>query len=124
MSLLDHAKENKAVYLTTVAVVAVLGGTMSVELPADKKVAELKVQLAQTFQQQQQWQTQQQQYHNTRELDDIRWRMRSITQEINRLNMLPEYLGRNLNEQELWQLETLKQEWSLLRDREQDLADW
>ena len=109
-------------YLTTIAVVAVLGGTASIELPADKKVAELEIQVAQTFQQQQQWQTQQQQYHVGRELDDIRWRMRSITQEINRLNMLPEYLGRPLNEQELWQLETLKDDWSMLRDREMDLS--
>lgn len=101
-------------YATVAAVVAVLGGTMSVTLPADRKVADLEQRVAQTWQQQQQ-------YHERRELEDVRWQMQYISNEINRLNQIPKYLNRSLTDEERWQIDQLKQDFQLLKQREQAL---
>ena len=105
-----------------VAVVTVLGGSMVVELPADKKVKALEVQLAQTWQQREQWQEQQQRYHSNREVEELQFRLRYISNEINRINQIPQYLNRPVTEEEAWQIEQLKQEWALLQERLQELS--
>lgn len=107
---------------TAAAIVALLGGTAVVELPADRKVKALEVQVAQTWQQREAWQQQQQVYHNQRELDEIDWRLRYISNEINRINQIPGYLERSLTPEEQWQIEQLKQEWQLLQERRQRLS--
>jgi len=102
-------------------VITLLGGSMTVTLPADKKVAALETKVAQTWQEREQWQQQQQEYHTDRMVDDIDWRMRYISNEINRINMIPQYLNRALTQEEDWQLEQLKIEWQLLQEKRQQL---
>lgn len=101
-------------YATAAAVVAILGGTMKITLPADEKIAVLEQRMAQTWQQQQQ-------YHERRELEDLRWQMQYISNEINRINQIPKYLNRGLTEEEKWQVEQLKKDFDLLKQREQSL---
>lgn len=114
--VVDHVKGYPVVYGTVAAVVAVLGGTMSITLPADVKVAQLEQRFAQTWQQQQQ-------YHEEREVEAIDWRMRWVSQEINRINMIPQYLDRALTPEESWQIEQLKNEWALLQERRHQLVN-
>lgn len=117
MNLLGHLEQYKLVYTVAAAALALVGGTIAVELPADRKVAQLEAEFAQNWQQRQTWEQQQQQYHNRREIDDIQWRMRWISNEINRINQIPQYLGRPLTPQEQWQIDQLRQEWELLQER-------
>lgn len=95
-----------------ILVVGLLGGSMVIELPADKKIASLETRVAQSWQQQQQ-------YHENREREEIEWRMRYLTDQINRLMQIPEYLGRPLTPEEQWQLEQLRKEWMILKERQQ-----
>ena len=117
MAIKDHLKEYPVLYAAGAMALTLVGGSVVVELPADKKVAELEVQFAQTWQQQQTWQQAQQQYHRQREVEDIQFRMRYLANEINRLNQLPSYLNRPLSPQESWQIEQYKTEFSLLQQR-------
>ena len=121
--MLEKIRENPAMTATVVAVVAVLGGTFAVELPADRKVAELESQIAQTWQQREAWQQGQQQYHKRRELDDVDWRLRYLSNEINRIQKIPDYLGRSLTPEESWQIQQLREEWRLLKERRQRLSE-
>lgn len=109
-------------YGTAIALATLLGGSFVIEMPADRKVRELRSEIAQNWQQRQIWEQQQQLYHRNKELEQIRWRMDYITKEINRINAIPAYLNRPLTPQEAWQIEQLKQEWNLLRQREQQLT--
>ena len=98
-------------------VIAMLGGSMVIEFPADKKIKQIEIQIAQTWQQRQSWEQQQQIYHRQKEIEAIEWRMRWIDNEINRIQMIPKYLDRGATPEELWQIEQFRQEWSILQDR-------
>lgn len=102
---------------TALAVVGLLGGSMVIELPADKKIKAMEIQLAQTWQQRELWQQQQQVYHKQREIEEIQFRLRYISNEINRINQIPQYLGRAPTSEEQWQVEQYKEEWQLLTER-------
>lgn len=104
---------------TVTALVAILGGTVAVELPADRKIAELESQMAQTWQQRENWQQQQQIYHRAQEIERIDWRLKYLSSEINRINQIPGYLKRDLTPEEQWQIEQLREEWRLLTERRQ-----
>ena len=114
MNILSLLKENKGVTLTALTVVALLGGTAVIELPADKEIRAVKTEQAQRWEQQYR-------YDHNAELERIRWRMSDIAREINRINMIPQYLGRPLTAEEAWQIEQLKMEFELLKEREQSL---
>jgi len=118
----NHLRGNTIMYGTAIALATLLGGSFVIEMPADRKVRELRSEIAQNWQQRQIWEQQQQLYHRNKELEQIRWRMDYITKEINRINAIPAYLNRPLTPQEAWQIEQLKQEWNLLRQREQQLT--
>jgi len=100
--------------IATAATLALLGGTLKVALPVDDRVAVLEDQLAANW-------VEQRDYHKRRELDEIRWRMRWVTQEINRINMIPKYMNRRLSDEERWQIQQLQKEWQLLKEREMEL---
>lgn len=123
MSSLDHLKENKGVYGTALAVVAMLGGAVTVTLPADEAIAEVRIEMAQGWQQQSDRWDREDDRNLQQDIDEAKWRMNAISNEINRLNSLPEYLGRELNAQELWQLDQLKIQWSTLQNRVTDLQE-
>lgn len=106
---------------TALALVAILGGTVAIELPADKKIADLESQIAQTWQQREAWQQQQQIYHKEQELERIDWRLKYLSAEINRINQIPEYLNRELSPEEQWQIDQLREEWRLLQERRQKI---
>ena len=108
-------------YGTAGMVITLLGGSMTVTLPADRKIAALETAVAQTWQEREAWQQTQQEYHTDRRIEDIDFRMRYISNEINRLNMIPQYLDRALTAEESWQIEQLKNEWGLLQNRRQQL---
>ena len=55
------------------------------------------------------------------EMQAIMWRMQYLSNEINRLNMLPQYLQRPLTPEELWAVDQAKEEWRLLQQRLQYL---
>lgn len=103
------------IYGTAAAVVAMLGGSITLSLPVDEKVKTLETQLAQNWQQQQQ-------YHHDRELEQVEWQMRYISNEINRISQIPNYLKRPLTQEEQWSLEQLKREWGLLQERRAKLS--
>ena len=116
------------IYGAAIAAIGLLGGSFNITLPADEKVAELEMQstaqfeemeksISQNWQQREVWQQQQQQYHRQKEIEAIQWRLRWITNEINRINQIPQYLNRPINPQEQWQVEQLQQEWAILQDR-------
>ena len=113
--IIDLIKRYPAVVVTAALMITALGGTAIVELPADRKVEALEDQVAANWQEQTQ-------YHEEQELEAVRWRMRYVSEQINRLNALPQYTDRALTEQELWQLKQLQQEWELLKEREMDLT--
>ena len=123
MNLLEIAKARPGTVITAASIVAILGGTAVIELPADRKVKALEVQVAQTWQQREAWQQQQQIYHRDREIEEIDWRLRYISAEINRISQIPRYLNRNLSPEEGWQIEQLKQEYSLLQERRERLSN-
>ncbi len=113
-------------YSIAIAVVAMLGGSIIIELPADKKIAEFKVKVAEQFAEvdllasseydrRENQYNQQQVYHAKKEIEDIDRDMRSASEEINRLNRLPDYLNRALNTEEQWLLETEKTKWNALQ---------
>jgi hypothetical protein len=121
----EHIKEYAMPYTGAAAIVAMLGGTMSVTLPADKSVAELTVQstarfekielqLSQTWEDNRTYQTTQQQYHDRTELRAVDYELRTIAAEIKRLNDLTQYYDIELNAQQRWTLDTLKEDWSRL----------
>ena len=60
-------------------------------------------------------------YHKQKELENIDWRLRSISAEINRINQIPKYLNRNLSAEEHWQIEQLKIQWNLLQQRRSEI---
>ena len=97
-------------YAAGALALTLLGGSVIIELPADKKIAALEDQFTQTWQQQQT-------YHSQRELDDLQWRLRYISNEINRINAIPQYLKRGLTPEETWQIQQYKEEWQLLQER-------
>ena len=106
---------------TVTALLAILGGTVAVELPADRKIAEIESQIAQTWQQREMWQQQQQAYHKAQEIERIDWRLKYLSSEINRINQIPSYLNRDLTPEEKWQIEQLREEWRLLKERRQKI---
>lgn len=110
------------VIAATVAVIGLLGGSMVVELPADKKVKAMEIQFAQTWQQREAWQQQQQVYHKQREVEEIQFRLRYISNEINRINQIPQYLNRSPTPEEEWQIQQYKKEWQLLTERLHNLT--
>ena len=111
------------IYAAAGVVVALLGGSIGVTLPVDERVDVIEQRLAQNWQDRETWQQQQAITHNRNEVRDIEWRMNYISDEINRLNMLPQYLNRGLSSQELWQLERLKAEWEILQERLHEISD-
>jgi len=121
--ILDVIKERPGIVIGAAAVIAILGGTAVVELPADRKVAQLEQQVAQTWQQREAWQQQQQIYHKQKEIDEIDWRLRFISDQINRINQIPDYFNRDLTPQEQWQIKQLKDEWALLKEKRARLSN-
>ena len=115
-------KENPIVIVSALTVVTLLGGSMAIELPADKKVKALEVKIAQTWQQREKWQEQQQRYHTNREVEELQFRLRYISNEINRINQIPQYLNRPMTQEESWTVEQLKEEWVLLQERLQQVS--
>lgn len=123
MNLLALLKENPLVIATAVVVLGALGASMNVTLPADEKIAELEMQVAQQWERRKEWEQKQDRYHRSQELQDIEYRMKYLEGEINRINQIPTYLDRDLTEQEVWSMEQRKQEWSLLKERHQQLME-
>ena len=103
-------------YATGAVFLALLGGSVGITLPVDGRVDELETQYAQNWQQQQMWHQQQDIIHKNNKIRDIQGRMKYLEFEINRLNMLPQYLKRPLDSREAWGLEQAKQEWVILKD--------
>jgi len=122
MSLIEAFQKRPMIAATAIATIVIMGGSVAVELPADRKVEALEVKVAQTWQQREAWQQAQQVYHSEREIDEIDWRMRYISNEINRINQIPEYLHRPVNPQEQWQIDQLQSEWKLLREKRERLS--
>lgn len=116
-TILELLKRYPAMVAGAAMIIALLGGSMVVEFPIDRKVAKLETQIAQTWQQRQSWEQQQVQYHKQKEVEAIEWRMRWIDNEISRISMIPKYLDRPATDQEIWQLEQLRKEWSILQER-------
>ena len=116
-ALITMLKRYPAMAIGALTVIAMLGGSMVIEFPADKKIKQIEIQIAQTWQQRQSWEQQQQIYHRQKEIEAIEWRMRWIDNEINRIQMIPKYLDRGATPEELWQIEQFRQEWSILQDR-------
>ena len=112
--MIDLLKRYPAMVATLGAGLVLLGGSFAIELPADRKVAALEIQVAQR------WEAQKR-YDRGQELQAIRWRMQYIANEINRIMAIPQYLNRPISPEEQWQVEQLKQEWEYLRQREQEL---
>lgn len=108
--------------VTALSVVALLGGTVAIKLPADEAVEALEVQFAQTWQQRQMWEQQQHIYHKQQEVEDLQFRMRYLSNEINRINSIPQYLSRGVTPEEEWQVQQYKEEWSILQKRLQRMA--
>lgn len=96
-------------------VVSVLGGSVAVTLPADRKVAELEKQFTQNWQQQQQ-------YHQKREQEELYWNMRYISDRINTLLKIPTVLKRPLTPEEQWELEQLRREWMRLKEKQEGMG--
>ena len=112
----DHIREYKMIYSAAAVIVVLLGGSVGITLPVDGRVDELETQYAQNWQQQQMWHQQQDIIHKNNKIRDIQGRMKYLEFEINRLNMLPQYLKRPLDSRETWNLEQAKQEWVILKD--------
>jgi len=122
MRVVNHARENPAMYITAAAIITLLGGSVIVELPADKAIKEVRIEMAQNYENREQQYQQQQRYHRKNEIEDIDFRMEWTSNEINRLNQIPVYLNRALTAEEKWTIEQRKQEWSTLQGRREELS--
>ena len=118
------AKENPMITgASVVAVVAALGGSFAVTLPADEKVAELKAEFTQFTQYSQEYHNEWEQKRRMDELDEIDWRMSELLREIERLDTLPLYLDRPLNAQEQWKQQQAIEDWNALKHRRNSIVN-
>ena len=108
---------------SVVAVVAALGGSFAVTLPADEKVAELKAEFTQFTQYSQEYHNEWEQKRRMDELDEIDWRMSELLREIERLDTLPLYLDRPLNAQEQWKQQQAIEDWNALKHRRNSIVN-
>jgi hypothetical protein len=82
--LLELLKDNKgiAVIGTALTVILLLGGTGAVELPADRAVGALSIQLASGMQEVNEYRRQQSMEDARQDLQAIRWQMQDINRSI------------------------------------------
>jgi hypothetical protein len=82
--LLELLKDNKgiAVIGTALTVVLLLGGTGAVELPADRAVGELSIQLASGMQEVNEYRRQQSMQDARQDLQAIRWQIEDVNRSI------------------------------------------
>lgn len=113
---IERMKENPLMYGTIAAMIAILGGSVAVELPADRALKAVRLEMAQNYDMREKQYEQQQAYHKEQEKRDIRFRMKYLSNEINRMNELPQYLNRPLNAQEAWTIQQYKKEWNTLQE--------
>jgi len=126
----DHVMENKAMYIVSTALIAILTGSgFALDFPEnnsekfEKDIQEIRLEISQNYnQREQQWQ-QQNNYHRQQEIQYIDSELRRISVEINRMNQLPQYLKRPLNSEESWQVEQLKIDWNLLKQRRNEISN-
>jgi predicted small lipoprotein YifL len=109
--ILTLANDNKGVttLITALTVVALLGGTGTITLPADHKVAELETQVAQTLEQIDDRFQQQGIEMKADEVERIRWQIQDLNRAIKQFDDDPDY-------QEL-----LREERRLLMERQEDI---
>ena len=115
--VVEHIKGSPAVYTLLATLAGILGVGVSVELPADRAVAEVRLEVAQISQNTMEYRQQQSQYHKDLEVQRITDRMEDISREINRINQIPKYLKRFATDEEIWQIEQYKSEWKILQSR-------
>jgi len=126
----QHVKENKTMYIVVTAFVSILTGSgIAIDFPESNSekfetgLNELRLEVAQNYNQREQQYQQQQNYHRRKELQDVDFELRWITAEINRLNEVPNYFNRGFTSQEIWQMEQLKIQWNLLQERRLQLTN-
>ena len=109
-------------YTLLLAAAGYMGVNVAVELPADRAIKEIRIEMAQNYENREQQYQQQQAYHLNDEKDKIRYRLKTLTAEINRLNKIPTYLNRPLTPEEAWEIEQAKGQWNILQERLDEIS--
>ena len=115
---------------TALTVVVLLGGTGTIELPADRK-AQANTERIQTVENV--WYEEIQDLRGEHdamrrqssmsELKRVQAEMRSVNYQIERMHELPGYLGRPLDQNEQWKLQGLQEYHDLLKQQEYELME-
>lgn len=123
---MQHFERYGKMYLLGVAVLASLGIGFNIELPADAeqntKIEEVRTDVAQLYgQYESEWKTRS--IRDKQEtVESIDHKMRFIEYQISEINAITERWNQELTPEEEWQLERLKGEWELLRERRNELT--
>jgi hypothetical protein len=97
---------------------SVIGATMVVELPADRKIRAMVQQRETETIDHTYLHMQQTTSLLTRDLQNIRWQKEDLLREVNRVHSIGTYLDRPATEQELDYIDEIKSQLALMRDLE------